>query len=86
MPFFDTTLLAAPGLGIIATAIMLGFGLWWLGRAEAAARRRGEYYGRAAGVPVDAAADDQNVRAPRPHANSTPPRSTTAGPAVSRRR
>ena len=34
MPFFGTTLFAAPGLGIIASAIMLGFGLWWLGRAR----------------------------------------------------
>ncbi len=45
MPFFGTTPFAAPGLGIIAAAIMLGFGLWWLGRVEAAARRSGEGYG-----------------------------------------
>src|ERR1700746_2167635 len=38
MPFFGTTPLAAPGLGIIASAIMLAFGLWWLGRSAAAAR------------------------------------------------
>src|SRR6187200_262494 len=38
MPFFGTTPFAAPGLGIIASLIMLGFGLWWLGRVEAAAR------------------------------------------------
>ena len=31
MPFFGTTPFAAPGLGMIAAAIMLGFGLWWLG-------------------------------------------------------
>jgi len=62
MPFFGTTPLAAPGLGVIAAAIMLGFGLWWLGRAETAARRKGEGYGNAAPVPVDAAADDQTVR------------------------
>src|ERR1700742_291681 len=42
MPFFGTTPLAAPGLGVIASAIMLAFGLWWLGRAAAAARRNGE--------------------------------------------
>ena len=41
MPFFGTTPFAAPGLGIIAAAIMLGFGLWWLNRAEGAARRAG---------------------------------------------
>src|ERR671930_97458 len=34
MPFFGTTPFAAPGLGIIAAGIMLGFGLWWLGRAD----------------------------------------------------
>ena len=40
----------APGLGIIAATIMLAFGLWWLGRAESAARSRGEGYGRAEGA------------------------------------
>ncbi|MEY9712575.1 H+/gluconate symporter-like permease [Bradyrhizobium elkanii] len=30
MPFFGTTPFAAPGLGIVAAAIMLAFGLWWL--------------------------------------------------------
>jgi H+/gluconate symporter-like permease len=42
MPFFGTTPFAAPGLGIIAAAIMLGFGLLWLARAEGAARRAGQ--------------------------------------------
>lgn len=45
MPFFGTTPFAAPGLGLVAAAIMLGFGLWWLARAEAAARRAGEGFG-----------------------------------------
>jgi H+/gluconate symporter-like permease len=45
MPFFGTTPFAAPGLGLIASAIMLAFGLWWLGRAEASARNSGEGYG-----------------------------------------
>ncbi len=61
MPFFGTTPFAAPGLGVIAAAIMLGFGLWWLARAEAGARRKGEGYGTAA-VAADAAADDPLVR------------------------
>ncbi|MFP4906555.1 GntP family permease, partial [Paraburkholderia sp. BR14261] len=39
MPFFGTTPFAAPGLGVIASLVMAGFGLWWLGRAAAAARR-----------------------------------------------
>jgi H+/gluconate symporter-like permease len=62
MPFFGTTPFAAPGLGIIASAIMLGFGLWWLGRAEAAARRKGDGYDVADGTAVDAAANDPVVR------------------------
>src|SRR5512139_819546 len=45
MPFFGTTPFAAPGLGIIASAIMVAFGLWWLGLREAAARRSGDGYG-----------------------------------------
>jgi H+/gluconate symporter-like permease len=44
MPFFGTTPFAAPGLGTIASAIMLGFGLWWLSRAEAKARVNGDNY------------------------------------------
>jgi len=40
MPFFGTTPFAAPGLGIVAAAIMLAFGLWWLHRAEKGARWR----------------------------------------------
>jgi H+/gluconate symporter-like permease len=62
MPFFGTTPFAAPGLGIIASATMLGFGLWWLGRAEAAARRAGEGFGESASINVEAVADDQFVR------------------------
>jgi H+/gluconate symporter-like permease len=42
MPFFGTTPFAAPGIGILAGAIVLAFGLWWLGRAEQAARQNGE--------------------------------------------
>jgi H+/gluconate symporter-like permease len=61
MPFFGTTPFAAPGLGVIAAVIMLGFGLWWLARAEAAARRAGEGFGETA-VDPDAAAEDLLVR------------------------
>jgi H+/gluconate symporter-like permease len=62
MPFFGTTPFAAPGLGIIASAIMLAFGLWWLGRAEASARKSGEGYGGGADVGTNAVADDQFIR------------------------
>ena len=47
MPYFGTTTYAAPGLGIIASICIVAFGLWWLARAEAAARAAGEGYGNA---------------------------------------
>jgi H+/gluconate symporter-like permease len=62
MPFFGTTPFAAPGLGVIAALIMLGFGLWWLSRAEQAARRRGEGFGAETSAQPDAATNDERVR------------------------
>src|SRR3954454_6917238 len=65
MPFFGTTPFAAPGLGVIASVIMLGFGLWWLRRAEATARREGEGYGADNGGGTESAqiaAQDQLIR------------------------
>jgi H+/gluconate symporter-like permease len=50
MPYFGTTTFAAPGLSIIASAIIFIFGMWWLGRAETAARKAGEGYGGEAGT------------------------------------
>jgi len=62
MPFFGTTPFAAPGLGLIASAIMLGFGLWWLGRQAAAASKAGEGYGAAVDSDPKYAAADPLVR------------------------
>jgi H+/gluconate symporter-like permease len=61
MPFFGTTAFAAPGLGLIASAIMLGFGLWWIGFQARAAKGLGEGYG---GIDCDpkAAANDPVIR------------------------
>ncbi len=61
MPFFGTTPFAAPGLGIIASVIMFAFGMWWLLRAEKAARLAGEGFGDE-GRSVDSAAEDPVVR------------------------
>jgi H+/gluconate symporter-like permease len=58
MAHFGTTLFAAPGLGIVAAAVMLGFGLWWLRLVEVRARGAGEGYGS----PTPEAADEQFVR------------------------
>ncbi len=62
MPFFGTTPFAAPGLGVIASLIMLGFGLWWLQRQEAAAKARGESFGAGAPKSAEAIAEDETLR------------------------
>ena len=62
MPFFGTTPFAAPGLGVIASLIMMGFGMWWLGRAEAGARRAGVGYEDVSPATHEKAADDALVR------------------------
>ncbi|MBK5927048.1 GntP family permease [Rhodobaculum claviforme] len=51
MPYFGTDPFAAPGLGVIAGALMLGLGWLWL---EYRARRIGPGYGADAGADADA--------------------------------
>ena len=53
MRYFGTTLFAAPGLGILASLTIVGFGLWWLRMIEARARRAGEGYGSTTQATVD---------------------------------
>jgi H+/gluconate symporter-like permease len=62
MPFFGTTPFAAPVLGIIASGIMLAFGLWWLGRAQAAAHKSGEGFGGAPDAVAGLVAQDEKIR------------------------
>ena len=62
MPYFGTTLFAAPGLGLIASAIMLGFGMWWLSRAEKQARLAMEGYGEENKASAGDIAEDLLVR------------------------
>ncbi len=69
MPFFGTTLFAAPGLGVLAAAIMLGFGLWWLHTIEARARAAGEGYS----AEAQTSADEQLVRARATNAENFDP-------------
>ena len=45
MPYFATTPFAAPGLGLVAAALMLGLGLLWLAHRVRQARSAGEGYG-----------------------------------------
>ena len=67
MPFFGTTPFAAPGLGILASLIMLGFGLWWLNREEAVARKNGESFGDGAPMPSGRLATDEKLAWTRRH-------------------
>lgn len=69
MPFFNTTPFAAPGLGIIASIIILGFGLWWLGRAVAAAQHAGEQFGEGDYAGIKNIAADQVLREHATHAH-----------------
>lgn len=62
MPFFSTTPFAAPGLGILASLIMLAFGMWWLSRSENAARRSGEGYGADIPAEIDEVAERPLIR------------------------
>src|SRR5262249_24777448 len=62
MPFFGTTPFAAPGLGVLASVIMFGFGLWWLQREEAAAKGRGEGFADGAPRSAEALAEDEVLR------------------------
>ena len=62
MPYFGTTTFAAPGLGIIASIIIMVIGMWWLRRAEAAARRVGEGYGAEHGSGSVSQRIDETVR------------------------
>jgi len=74
MPFFGTTPFAAPGLGVIAALVMLGFGMWWLKLREAQARRAGEGFGGAA-----QGADDLTVREVATTASEFDPAELTQG-------
>lgn len=69
MPFFGTSLFAAPGLGLTASGIMLGFGLWWLGRQARAAAGRGEKFAEGRELARAHVAADERLRE----------RATTAG-------
>ena len=62
MPFFGTTPFAAPGLGILASLIMFGFGIWWLGREETRARGRGEGFGEGEPSSGEGLAVDEKLR------------------------
>lgn len=82
MPFFGTTPFAAPGLGLVGSAIMLAFGLAWLAYAEAGARRRGEGFSGAA-PDVAKVADDALVRERATIASSfDPPEARRGQPSV----
>lgn len=56
IPYYGTNVFAAPGLGLIASAIMLGLGLWWLQSRVNKAKANGMGYGDHPGdmdIPMD---------------------------------
>jgi len=61
MPFFGTTPFAAPGLGLMASVIMLGFGLWWLQRRAGSAMAAGQGFGGDT-IPAADPAEDLRLR------------------------
>ena len=84
MPCLGTTPLAAPGLGIIASAIMIAFGLWWLRRAATAARGSSPAYGRLQAVTIERVVEDETVRQRATTvANLIPPKSAAVSRAHS---
>jgi H+/gluconate symporter-like permease len=58
IPYYGTNVFAAPGLGLIAAAIMLLGGLWWLRGRAASARLAGEGYGRHEDDPESSVDED----------------------------
>jgi H+/gluconate symporter-like permease len=62
MPFFGTTPFAAPGLGVLASLVMFGFGMWWLRRAERNASGSGETFDDSKPLSVERIADDEMLR------------------------
>jgi H+/gluconate symporter-like permease len=75
MRYFGTTLFAAPILGLLASCIILSFGLWWLRVTEVQARKAGEGYGFAASVN----ADQQIIRERAANADNFDPAELTHG-------
>ncbi|NML35406.1 GntP family permease [Paraburkholderia antibiotica] len=64
MPFFGTTPFAAPGLGVIASIVMVAFGLWWLSLQQSRAKAANEGFDgfHAAAQVAKPAADSGLVR------------------------
>ncbi len=66
MPYFGTTAFAAPGIGLISSAIIFVLGMWWLRRAEAKARAAGEGYVPRAGGSAKGSANGPESAEPEP--------------------
>lgn len=62
MPFLGTTPFAAPGLGVIASVVMLVFGMWWLKRVEITVKSKSETCGTGGSIEVDQIVNDQLIR------------------------
>src|SRR6185437_11433584 len=74
MPFFGTTPFAAPGLGVIASIVMVGFGLWWLSLQQSRAKAANEGFEGLSAVAGAAAAASKSA----PTANLVRERATVS--------
>jgi H+/gluconate symporter-like permease len=71
---------------VLASPIMLDFGLWWLAREEAAAKRNGEGIGDGAPPPAERLADDEKMRERATTAREFDPAEITHGKTASEHR
>lgn len=81
--FFGTTPFAAPGLGIIASAVMLTVGLWWLYRVQRIAALNGEGFGKGSKIATASAlANDDKLREQVVHSTEFDPAGVNKGKRV----
>lgn len=81
--FFGTTPFAAPGLGIIASAVMLTVGLWWLYRVQRIAALNGEGFGKGSKIATASSlANDDKLREQVVHSTEFDPAGVNKGKRV----
>lgn len=78
MPFFGTTPFAAPGLGVIASIVMVGFGLWWLSLQQSRAKAANEGFEGFGTASAASVPESKPAQKPAPSANLVRERATVS--------